>query len=822
MTATVESVDAGPASTLPERPPESGRHRRKHSSSAAAKWVPRAATALCIVSVIAVVLWRLHPSLLLSTSIPTGGDNGGHYAMPAFLKSNLLHHAQLTGWDPGWYDGFPLYTYYFVLSDLIGALLSYVVPYALAFKWITVLGSLLLPVAAWAMGRLFGLRRAFPGALAALTLCYLFDYTYTIYGGNLFSTLAGEYAYSLSIALALVFLGLMAKGLRTGRHRGWGAITLAACILAHIIPALFAIVGALLLIGMEMLPQRIRPRDVWHAHPSDEVIAQVLTRPQALWWGTSTMGIGVLLVAFWWVPFGIDQPYATSLGYQNIHTYVTLLFPQADLWALILAGISTVAAFALRSRFGILMALLAGVFAAAVILDPQASLFNTRFLPLWFLPVYLQVGWGVATAVTAAVDLWEWWWRRREAAQLVDSPASHVRRRSWPVAAVAGPLVALVVALGVVATPFVLSASAMSSIGITPGPNQVTNWSSFNYAGYQAQAAYPEYRSLVLTMEHLGATDGCGQAMWQYDPSLNRFGTTQALMLLPYWSNGCIGSMEGLLFESAATTPYHFLNQAELSVTPSEAMNGLDYSTLNVPAGIRHLQLLGVRYFMASSTQVQEAASADPSLRLVATSGPWTSSQAGVSTTTTWKIYEVLKAPLVTGLAYEPAVEVGVGAAQSSWLAPSESWYNNPYRWGVFLAQSGPASWPRVPIGDPSPPQRKVPKTRVTRMVETDNTVSFHVSKIGTPVLVKVSYFPNWQAAGATGPYRVTPNLMVVVPTAHDVVLHYGATPANRVGQGLTVVGVAALCTLAVLARSRSRAGRRRKTRRQNDLSPAT
>ena len=162
--------------------------------------MPTAATIVCVVSVIAVVLWQLHPSLLLSTSTPTGGDNGGHYAMPAFLRSGLLSHGQLTGWDPGWYDGFPLYTYYFVLPDLLAALASYVIPYALAFKWVTVLGSLLLPVAAWAMGRLFGMRRGFPGAVAAVTLCYLFDYTYTIYGGNLFSTLAGEYAYSLSIA----------------------------------------------------------------------------------------------------------------------------------------------------------------------------------------------------------------------------------------------------------------------------------------------------------------------------------------------------------------------------------------------------------------------------------------------------------------------------------------------------------------------------------------------------------------------------------------------------------------------------------------------
>jgi hypothetical protein len=376
------------------------------------------------------------------------------------------------------------------------------------------------------------------------------------------------------------------------------------------------------------------------------------------------------------------------------------------------------------------------------------------------------------------------------------------------------------VALGVVATPFVLPASAMESIGITPGPNQVTNWSSYNYSGYQAQAAYPEYRAVIQTMERVGSVYGCGQAMWQYDPSLNRFGTTQALMLLPYWSGGCIGSMEGLLFESSATMPYHFLNQAELSVSPSEAMVGLDYTAPDVPAGIQHLQLLGVKYFMASSPTIEAAASADHSLRLVAETGPWTSSQSGVATTTTWKIYEVLDAPLVTGLANDPAVEVGVGASQSSWLAPSESWYDDPSRWNVFLAQSGPASWPRVPIGDPTPPQRHVAATHVTRVLETADTVSFHVSKIGTPVLVKVSYFPNWQASGATGPYRVTPNLMVVVPTSHNVVLHYGASPADRAGEALSVIGLLGL--LAVVAGPRLlRRGRHRKARGKTATAPA-
>ena len=43
--------------------------------------------------------------------------------------------------------------------------------------------------------------------------------------------------------------------------------------------------------------------------------------------------------------------------------------------------------------------------------------------------------------------------------------------------------------------------------------------------------------------------------MWEYNSNLNRFGTPMALMLLPNYTDGCIDSMEGLLFESATSTP---------------------------------------------------------------------------------------------------------------------------------------------------------------------------------------------------------------------------------------------------------------------------
>jgi hypothetical protein len=73
------------------------------------------------------------------------------------------------------------------------------------------------------------------------------------------------------------------------------------------------------------------------------------------------------------------------------------------------------------------------------------------------------------------------------------------------------------------------------------------------------------------------------------------------------------------------------------------------------------------------------------------------------------------------------------------------------------------------------------------------------VSKVGTPVLVKISYFPNWHASGADGPWRVTPNLMVVVPTSHSVTLTYGRSSADYLGDFLTVVGLLALAALVLV-----------------------
>ena len=291
----------------------------------------------------------------------------------------------------------------------------------------------------------------------------------------------------------------------------------------------------------------------------------------------------------------------------------------------------------------------------------------------------------------------------------------------------------------------------------------------------------------MTTMQEVGETDGCGRAHWEYDETLNRYGTPMAMMLLPFWTDGCIGSMEGLYFESAGSTPFHFLNAAETSVKPSNPVRNLperpmEYSGFDLDKGIEHLQLFGVRYYMAFSDQAVAAADRHPDLTEVAVSPPW-------------HVYEIANSELVEPLQYQPAVLEGMSDANPAWQRDAVAWYNDRAALEVVLAPRGPDAWQRIQRGE-VPERQPLPKTRVTNIDEDDLSISFDVDRTGEPILVKTSYFPNWKVSGADGPYRVTPNLMVVIPTDDHVELTYGNTSVEYMGWGLSVVGLLAVALL--------------------------
>lgn len=274
-----------------------------------------------------------------------------------------------------------------------------------------------------------------------------------------------------------------------------------------------------------------------------------------------------------------------------------------------------------------------------------------------------------------------------------------------------------------------------------------------------------------------------------------------ALMLLPFWTKGCISSMEGLFFEASGTTPYHFLAASAASENASDPVRELRYDKNDIDLAVEYMRNLGVRYYYAFTPEMVGKASEHPDLTEVASSGPW-------------RIYEITDWAFVVPLDREPVVVRHRGGdARERWLEVGLSWFQHADEWKGLLVDDGPKEWQRISV---EPDESRAGDRRVHILRTLDdyterpvapfvidpNTVRFGQSSIsfevpeeaiGRPVLVRVSYFPNWDVSGAKGPYRAAPNFMVVVPTKTQVKLTYGYSGLDIAAYGLTVVGIGLL-----------------------------
>jgi hypothetical protein len=827
---------------------------------------------------VAFVLWHLQPDLLLRNTTPAGGDMGAHVWGPAYLRDHLLPHGQVAGWSPDWYAGFPAYQFYMVLPSLLivllnvgvhgwaallpaaagvalaatawsrrhdhracalltlGAVVAFALvgmPYGVAFKLVSVSGVATLPVAAYAFGRLAGLRYPTPAVLAVATLPFLFYRGFTIYGGNIASTLAGEFAFSMSLSLALVYLGVVFKGLETGRYRALAAVLLALTGLCHLIPAFWAL-GATALIVVVRFRRSSAPTGPvaglvggglaaavagGAAHQALDgrpllaaaglvlaglgalaVLAGLWLASDSVRWLTPTLVVGGLLSAWWVGPFYLRSAYLNDMGWeklpyrntdppQTIWQYlVPSKTPDVDLrWVLALALVGAGLSLALRLRAGTLLTLATVAVGVAFVVVPEGRLWNGRLLPFYYLTAFLLAGLALSETGRTVMELVR---DGRRAPPGVGTPMALC------------VLAAVIVLVGVPngQLPFTRKSQGENSwprflpwqVHASP-VSFVPAWARWNYSGYEGKPDYREYYDLVRTMEQVGKDEGCGRTFWEYEKELDRYGTPMALMLLPHWTDGCIGSMEGLYFEASATTPFHFLTQVELSTAPSAAQRDLPYGGFDITKGVEHLQMLGVKYYLATSPNAIAQARTNADLTEVATSGPWV-------------VFEVADSEMVTPLQNEPAVVTGISDRQIDWVeqphdesghfgGPAIRWFTNPSQWSVPLASSGPADWQRVAVGE-APAARPVDPVTVSNIDPGDESLSFDVDEVGSPVLVKMSYFPNWKVSGAEGPYRVAPNLMVVVPTSTHVELTYGRTSVEYLSYTLTLLGLAGLVLL--------------------------
>jgi hypothetical protein len=312
------------------------------------------------------------------------------------------------------------------------------------------------------------------------------------------------------------------------------------------------------------------------------------------------------------------------------------------------------------------------------------------------------------------------------------------------------------------------AATATALVVVVLSVSEIPSWIERSYSGYEARSGHPEYARLMDRVDALPP----GRVAWEYNAEIGKYGTPLALSIFPYWTPEH-PSMQGLYYESSLTTPFNFINESESSRDPSRRIRGLRYHSMDFARATAHFAIYNVAYYVSFTDEAEQSA-ADFGLEVVADAPPWT-------------VYALPPSPAIEVATVEPAVWDGV----SDFADAALEWYDDVGNLDHWLVASGPESWVRIGSVDErlgASPAAGFEAGTVTNISIEDDRISFDTTAIGVPHLVKVSYFPNWRAEGADGPYRAAPSLMVVVPTEPSVVVHFGHTWAEVAGLVLTVV----------------------------------
>ena len=283
--------------------------------------------------------------------------------------------------------------------------------------------------------------------------------------------------------------------------------------------------------------------------------------------------------------------------------------------------------------------------------------------------------------------------------------------------------------------------------------------------------------------------------------------------------------MEGIYFESSATTDYHFLTVSECSRAPVEpgARARLRHARHRLrplrapPADARRPLLHGVDAGDA------EARRREPDLTLVKDI-PQNPSISGAGARQGAEGLEGVRgrrtATSSSGIDHEPVVLTSLPSGpkyskcwnqawttatapsrsmQDGWECTTAPWWVNRDELDTAYAQTGPSSWQRVKASDLATAQPRAVDAdagRATCRRRVDK-ISFDVSEIGKPVEVKESYFPNWQVTGAEGsvPARAEPDGRRPDVDARrvDVRTHAGRLARPRRSPSAALVGLVLL-----------------------------
>ena len=686
------------------------------------------------------VIFLLRIDLVFTDNMPTGGDMGAHVAAVDYFAKNFFPNLKLMGWSNMWFAGIPLYYFYFPFPPLVVSALSTFLPFGISFK-LMVVGSVLGVVYAFDKlfrddNEMFSLPGFFCGVLFVLTE------SFTIYGGNLASTLAGQYSFTYSVAFGMLAYNSLVKEV-TRRKFISSAILFALCILSHLIPFIFFSLITffkLIFIKTELI-NKIKFINVF-------------------------LGLSVL----WLIPMLTKLGYTTDMAYTPFTRTSDLI--KDDMMPLIVFS-SVFFIIFFREMFNEKVILHIGFYMVAAnaflfFVMPPGALWNGRLVPLFNLGTVVLFGLAFKIILRKIASSGLYINRILTLLSFSFFPLGYSFFNSW------GKKYEFTtyVLLGILFLLFIflfLTKDTQSLIGLVlftgvfASLSFLPNWINWNFTGYEGKQNWSDISSLYEELNNLPP----GRITWEANPDLNEYGTPMVLMTLPMYTDH--SSMEGLYFDSSITTPFHFISVSSLSEKPSNPVGGLRYFNGDFERGIHYLKDLGVDYYITNSEKLFEEAIKSKDLIYI-------------NKVNRFGIFGVKESYKIVPLQREIEViflENTSRRVLSSLFRERESRFYE-YSINNFYNLQSSKHFVEIPPSEKdifsnlnTTINKTIDQEGISNVVISDNKISFDTEFVGRPHIVKISYFPNWELNSGYGPYRIDPSFMLIVPSTNYVELEF-------------------------------------------------
>ncbi len=693
------------------------------------------------------IIWNFSPADLLSNTTTVGGDTPAHLYLVSHLREQLFQHGRLISWAGGWWAGFPMFQFYFVLPYLAAALLSLVIPLNVAFKLMTVAGVVATPLCAWWAARLWRLPPPVPVVMAIAMVPFLFVGTHVMWGVNTASTLAGMIANSWSFALMLPAVASAC------RDAGEGRIRVRTILLMVLVLASHFFTSVIMFLTLAIVPALVRRRPA----------LLVLFVESAL---------AVLLMSWWVVPRVVESCYRMDFG-GNWEVRLWTSFPayKAGFLVFALAAVAQALIRPVRAVWILLWMLGMGVFLFTAGFALSPVFVNVRLWPFVFFALVslAAIGLGLLLEQVRGQALW----------------------------------------LAVLTLAVLLAVTAGDSrTGRLTGPGLTRSWANWNYSGLESKPAAAVFEELVKPLRGTPgrlANDLCEEN--NQIGSSRIFELAPHLAGKPILEGGLVNSALGSMYAYTIQGEISTACAGFPPIVTPRSFNSTNATRhlelFNVKQFIARSSLTKQALRQAPEWRLIGREQDWEMYELTTHEGRWVfipPRRPLTVSTPRWKdcSLEWLYQPAALSQFIDWDLPPGARAAPRSGHreGAGETLTESQFRGYLSDWATGGTNGMSAVLPEAG--------TRCIRDEEvTDEHIHFKTTAIGLPHIIKMSWFPNWKVRGADGVHCVSPGFMLVYPRQAEVELYYGTTPGDGVGYALTLVGLALLIGYKVWFRGR-------------------